>query len=91
MKIDVIPKVWQINDSEWWLAPTLEEAIEASMEMTGLSREETCDGIDENPLTEEEMADMPYLEADGTETTFLAVYKECLEKEDAVLPFAAEV
>lgn len=36
--------IYRLNDIEWWMAHSLEEAIATAMEDTGCSREEVYDG-----------------------------------------------
>jgi hypothetical protein len=48
-------KVFQLNDIEWWMAPSLEEAIAASMEQSGLDRDEACDEDIMHELTDKEL------------------------------------
>lgn len=39
-------RVFQLNDYEWWIARTLEEAIEDSMKQSGCPREEYEDAVE---------------------------------------------
>lgn len=35
--------IYRLNDLEWWMAPSLEEAITAATHLTGLAREDVID------------------------------------------------
>ena len=49
------------DDNEWWLAPSLKSAIQASMDEFGNTFEDTYDdSYGTEPLTEEEMATMVF-------------------------------
>ena len=48
-------KVFQLNDVEWWMAPSLEEAITEAVRQTGLVREDVFDESCAHELTDEEL------------------------------------
>ncbi len=85
------PVVWQINESEWYLAPTLEEAIQCSMAMCGQSREDVYSpGYGSEPVSDEELERMPYFYDDyGNPRSGLEVYRELLAEGKTVQPFTA--
>ncbi len=57
--------IYRLNDYEWYMAPSLEEAITAAMQTTGSSREDvfTSDGS-HLPLTDAELDTLRYVDAD---------------------------
>lgn len=38
-----VMKIYQLNDCEWWMAYSLEQAIETAIKQTGCTREEVYD------------------------------------------------
>jgi hypothetical protein len=55
--------IYRLNDTEWWMAPSLEEAITAAMEQTHCAREDVAD-TDARQLTDEELDSMQFVDAD---------------------------
>ncbi len=55
--------VYQLNDFEWWMAPSLEEAIALAMKTTGCSREEQVDETC-HELTDAELDKLRFIDAD---------------------------
>lgn len=62
-------KVFQLNDYEWYMAPTLEEAIDEAVRLTGLPRDEAADD-DACEVTSEDMQRLRFKEDDGSVRTF---------------------
>jgi hypothetical protein len=56
-------KVFRMNDYEWWMATTLDEAKRLCMEYCELPEDEACD--DPCELTEAEMQRLKYSDDDG--------------------------
>ncbi len=61
-------KVFQINDCDWYMAPTLEGAIQQAMSDSGLPRDEVCDSPRE--LSEADMDDLTFTDDEGNRRTF---------------------
>jgi hypothetical protein len=63
--------IYRLSDCEWYMAPSLDEAITASINLTGCTRaevEEYLDGSRE-PLTDAQLDTLRFIDADepGTE------------------------
>ncbi len=60
--------IYQLNDIEWWMAPSLGDAITATIHLTGLAREDVVDETC-HQLTDAELDTLRYTDADepGTE------------------------
>lgn len=63
-------KVFSINDCDWYMANTLEEAILIAMADTGLPRDEATD--DPCELTEAQMNKLMFTDDNGVKRTFAA-------------------
>lgn len=61
-------KVFKINECDWYMAETLEAAIQQAMEDTGLPRDEAVDNPREEPPNR--MQKLIYTDDDGTRRTF---------------------
>lgn len=61
-------KVFRINDYEWYMAPTLQEAIQKSISDTRLPEDEATD--DPREITEEALNDLIFVDNDGNKRTF---------------------
>lgn len=85
-----MPVVWQLNASDLYLAPTLEEAIQYSMELSGSSRDDAFDPDYGSVVSEDELESMTcFFNNDGTERTGLEVYHEMLADGKTIQPFVA--
>lgn len=63
-------KVYRVNDCEWYMALTLDEAIAKAMEDSGLPRDEAADG-DACEVSPDEMNRLIFVEDDDlTKRTF---------------------
>lgn len=62
-------KVFQLNECDWYMAPTLDEAIEMSTRDSGLPRDEAADD-DARECTPEEMGRLKFRDDDDTVRTF---------------------
>lgn len=84
-----IPKVWQLNASDYWLAPTLEDAIQAAMELADVSRDEVYQaGCGLEPVSEKALAEMTgFFNDRGEPQTGLDAYREQLAQGATVAPF----
>lgn len=75
-KINPNLKVFQLNDTEWWMAETLEEAIKTAMGEYGTDcREDVYDGENPEPLTGEDLDRLNFRWGDG-EKEFHSFRKE---------------
>jgi hypothetical protein len=56
-------KIYRLNDLEWWMANSLEEAIQTAIKETGAAREDifTEDGSPE-PLTDEQLDRLQFVD-----------------------------
>lgn len=61
-------KVWKINDYEWAMAPTLDEAIQAVCDMTGVDRDDVAD--EPHELTDEELLRLKFVDEDESKRSF---------------------
>lgn len=76
-----IPKVWVLNDCDWWMAPTLEQAINDYLRETGVDFIEAVPDLNDCvALSEDEMKTMSYEDDDGVKTTFFNVYQRYLSE-----------
>lgn len=84
-----IPRVWRLNNSDYWIAPTLEEAIQESMKLSGLPRDEIYEsGLGEDPISEEALASMTgFYNSLGEPQSGLEAYQERLANGATVEPF----
>jgi hypothetical protein len=55
------PKVFSMNECDWWMAPTREQAIADYLAMTGLDADECID--DPHELSDESMQTLKYANA----------------------------
>lgn len=67
------PKIFAMNDCDWWMAPTLEQAVAGYLEMTGLDADECLE--DPFELSDESMASLKFIDdyndtGDRTTRTF---------------------
>lgn len=84
-----IPKVWQLNASDYWLAPSLEDAIQAAMKLADLPRDEVYQaGCGFEPVSEDALAGMTdFYNVRGEPQTGLEAYREQLDTGATVGPF----
>jgi hypothetical protein len=54
------PKVFSMNECDWWMAPTREQAIADYLAMTGLDADECID--DPHELSDESMQTLKYVD-----------------------------
>lgn len=89
MQTNSIPKVWKLTTTELWLAPSLDEAIEAAMKLSGLSRDEVIDPVfSDEPVSDEVLSELSgFYDAFGNEQTGLEAYQERLANGATVEPF----
>ncbi len=61
-------KLFRINGNDWWMAPTMEEAIAAAMESYGMSR----DDVTEEPaqVSDKELCELVFVDDDGSRRSF---------------------
>ena len=82
-------KVFRINDYEWYMANTLEEAIKLAMDLTGLPADEAAED-DAHEECEAEMNRMKFVDDDGvTRRTFAAELQRRIEAGLPTGPFAS--
>lgn len=77
-------KVFQLNEIEWWAAPSLEECTAAYLETTGVTPGEAFDEF-MHELTDEEMDTDIYLHDDGRRTTFRVALQEFSDPQRGVV------
>lgn len=70
-------KVFKLNDCDWYLANSLEEAIEVAMKDTGLPRDEVVD--DPYELDEEQMNTVMFDNQDGSKWPFAVELQNMIE------------
>lgn len=89
MNTDSIPKVWKLTSTELWLAPSLDEATDAAMKLSGLSRDEVIDPVyREEPVSDEVLSELTgFYDTFGNEQTGLEAYQERLANGATVEPF----
>ena len=81
-------KVFQLNDCDWWMAPTLEAAIEAAVQETGIPADELVE--DPHELTAADMRRLWIMADDGArERTFAAELERRLREDPRVQLFAS--
>ncbi|HYF35129.1 MAG TPA: hypothetical protein VD994_07575 [Prosthecobacter sp.] len=61
-------KVFKINDCDWYMANTLDEAVALAIAETGLPRDEAVD--DPRELSEEAMNRLQFVNPDGSKWSF---------------------
>lgn len=86
------PKVWQLTETEFWLAPTLEDAIEASMKLSGMPRGEVYEpGRGTEPVTDDvlEAIQGVFFDDQGISRSGLEEYRERVRNGATVDPFVA--
>jgi hypothetical protein len=81
-------KVYRLNDYEWWMATSLEEAIAAAMKETGLPRDEASD--DPYELSNEDLQRLIFRDDDGNRRTFAEELIRRAESDPRPHCFAAE-
>lgn len=57
-------KIFEMNDCEWWRAPSLEEAITAMMDQCGTKREDIVREGYPRELTDAELDTLKYVESE---------------------------
>lgn len=62
-------KVFRLNDCDWWMATTLEEAIQAAMKETGLPRDEAADS-NAGEVLYSQLERLVFRDDDGTRRSF---------------------
>src|SRR4051794_20378265 len=77
-------RVWQLTDSDWWMAPSLGEAIEAAVKMYGLPVSEVIDD-DCGEVSQEGMEELTFADESGKERV-TRTYREELERRVATNP-----
>lgn len=80
-------KVFKINDYDWWMAPTLEAAIEAAVQETGIPADELVE--DPYELTPEAMQRLTFTDDDGSKRTFRQELERRLGEDPRVQCFAS--
>ncbi len=82
--ISPLPLVWN-HDSELWLAPSLEEAKQASANLAGVPVE---NGWENEPLDEQALSELnEFCDEYGNEQTGLEAYQDRLANGATVEPF----
>lgn len=61
-------RVWRLDESNWWLAPSLEEAVADAMRQTGLPRDEVCESPRE--LKPDELRSLTFTDDDEVRRSF---------------------
>lgn len=89
MSEEMTLKVFRLDSVEWWAAPTLEEAIQESMRLTGLSREEVTE--DPCEISDDDMDKLTVRldELDGEKVTFREALRLWVERGDGVGMFCS--
>lgn len=81
-------KVWQLTDSEWYMAPTLIDAIGEAMRLTGLDADEVADkGAHE--CDREDLEFYTFRDDDGTERTYQEEFERRLATNPVTQHFAS--
>lgn len=80
--------VYQINESDWVAAESMQEAIDEHLNLTGLSRSEAVDET-AHELTPDEMNGMTFTREDGSTVTFAEELSERIANGDAAGFFAS--
>ena len=72
------PHIYRVNDCDWYAAYSLEEAIGACCEDTGMSRGEACD--EPYQVSEADMDQLVYVDDPGTGESVRRTFREELAR-----------